>query len=109
MTRPITVILACVALIPLAGACKKQLTLTLTLPSAYAGSVTVNCATVEERDIQANIGADGQAQVACPSQSPAMPAIHVYRDGKEIPVADARWLTTGDGILTELTFKVNSK
>jgi hypothetical protein len=104
--RPITAIFICVSLLLLAGACKRQLTLTLTLPSAYAGSVTVSCTTVVENDIHAQVGADGQAESSCPSQSPAMPAIHVYRDGKEISVADTRWLTTGDGILRELTFNV---
>ena len=81
----------------LLASCNKQRTFSVTLPHAYAGTVSLTCASSADADTQVQVGDQGGQAVACPTRSSAL---HVYRDGKEIAPHDVAWMATGDGIVS---------
>jgi hypothetical protein len=87
----------------LLASCNRQRTFSVTLPHAYAGTVSLNCVSSADADTQAQVGDHGEGDVACPTHSASL---HVYRDGKEVPVEALKWMTTGDGIVSGVQFSV---
>ncbi|WP_263373147.1 hypothetical protein [Granulicella aggregans] len=87
----------------LLASCNKQRTFSVTLPHAYAGTVSLNCVSSADADTQAQVGDQGEGDVACPTHSSDL---RVYRDGKEVPAEALKWITTGDGIVSGVQFTV---
>jgi len=63
----------------------------------------LNCASSLDADTKVQVGADGQADISCPTRKPIL---HVYRDGKEITPGGLNWAMTGDDVLRTLQFTV---
>ena len=74
------------------------------LTPGYTGKVTVLCDRFSDDSRPIQVDADGIARKAtCPrSREP----ITVVRDGKAMQTIDARWSTTGDGIVLAIDFDV---
>jgi len=87
----------------LLASCNKQRTFSVTLPHAYAGTVSLTCVSSADADAQAQVGDQGEGDVACPTHSSDL---RVYRDGKEIAAHDVTWATTGDNIVSGVRFTV---
>ena len=87
----------------LLASCNKQRTFSVTVAHGYAGTVSLACATSADSDTQAQVGDKGEGSVACPAHTAAL---HVFRDGKEVPARDVTWTTTGDNIVSAVKFTV---
>ena len=82
--------------------CKPR-ALTVTLTSGYLGKVVVSCTASSDAVTHMQIAADGTYTAACP---PHKTELRVVRDNQAVSAQDVSWITTGDNLVSGLTFNV---